>query len=336
MIEKKIDIFNIGLIIGSLIIAFLLPFKLFLFSYAILGPLHYLTEISWLHEKKYFVSANRKWVTPFIILTILLSIYPTFQFFHLETSVFVEKVVSFIGRQMNVLLLIAFLFSVGLIFFKKNRDLIAILFILLILAFLSAAHLPGFIVFVAAFLPNLIHVYIFTLLFILYGALKNKSRYGIYLAITLFVVPFIIVLIPIDTTSYQISTETQATFISSGINVLSMKLAAFLDNLQQGDFQLLSEIGLRIQIFIAFAYTYHYLNWFSKTSIIGWKKAITKKRALLILFIWIVSVGIYLYDFKTGFIALLFLSFLHVLLEFPLNVLTIKEVFLRMRNKLYR
>jgi hypothetical protein len=31
-----------------------MPFEVFLFAYAVLGPLHYLTEISWLHDRQYF------------------------------------------------------------------------------------------------------------------------------------------------------------------------------------------------------------------------------------------------------------------------------------------
>ena len=54
MNAKKIDILNVALVIMSLFIAIKLPFELFLFSYAFLGPLHYLTEINWLHKKKYF------------------------------------------------------------------------------------------------------------------------------------------------------------------------------------------------------------------------------------------------------------------------------------------
>ena len=78
--------------------------------------------------------------------------------------------------------------------------------------------------------------------------------------------------------------------------------------------------------FIAFVYTYHYLNWFSKTSVIGWKEALNRRSTLLILIIWLGSIGVYLYDYQTGLTALFFLSFLHVLLEFPLNVITIREV----------
>src|SRR2546427_4816034 len=55
----KINYLNIGLMLLSLGVAFFIPFELFLFSYAILGPLHYLTEISWLHERKYFTESER-------------------------------------------------------------------------------------------------------------------------------------------------------------------------------------------------------------------------------------------------------------------------------------
>src|SRR3984885_2522166 len=54
MNAKTIDLANIVLMIISCVAAFLLPFELFLFSYAVLGPLHYLTEISWLHDRSYF------------------------------------------------------------------------------------------------------------------------------------------------------------------------------------------------------------------------------------------------------------------------------------------
>ena len=70
--------------------------------------------------------------------------------------------------------------------------------------------------------------------------------------------------------------------------------------------------------FIAFAYTYHYLNWFSKTSIIQWHK-VPKLRFAAVLLMWIGGVAVYLYDYMAGIQWLFFLSFLHVLLELPLN-----------------
>jgi hypothetical protein len=47
----QIDNFNIGLIIVSAILAFHFPLEIFIFSFAILGPRHYLTEINWLDKK---------------------------------------------------------------------------------------------------------------------------------------------------------------------------------------------------------------------------------------------------------------------------------------------
>ncbi len=333
MNTKKIDILNICLIIISLIIAIKIPFELFLFSYAILGPLHYLTEITWLHKKNFFLLANKKWSIIFILLTILISIYPIIKFIDLEMNQVVENVIKLISKQTKVFLLIGFLFAVSLIFFKKNRTLILAFLSITVISFISSTYFPNIFLFIGVFLPTLIHVYIFTLLFILYGALKTKSKYGIYLSIILLAVPFIIFYIPIDTISYQPSAKTKDTFISSNMAVIGSIITSMLNKLQNGKFYLLSEIGIRIQIFIAFAYTYHYLNWFSKTSVIGWKKAISKKKAFLILFIWIISTGLYIYDFKTGFIALFFLSFLHVFLEFPLNAITIKEILLLTKYK---
>jgi hypothetical protein len=70
--------------------------------------------------------------------------------------------------------------------------------------------------------------------------------------------------------------------------------------------------------FIAFAYSYHYLNWFSKTKIIHWND-ISRVRLNVIIVLWIASVALYIFNYQDGLIALYFLSLLHVLLEFPLN-----------------
>ncbi len=49
MSVTKIDQANLGFVILAFCIAHVVPLDLLLFSYAILGPAHYLTEISWLH-----------------------------------------------------------------------------------------------------------------------------------------------------------------------------------------------------------------------------------------------------------------------------------------------
>jgi hypothetical protein len=39
----------------------------------------------------------------------------------------------------------------------------------------------------------------------------------------------------------------------------------------------------------------------------------------VIIALWLLSLGMYVYDYKIGIVALFFLSFLHVFLEFPLD-----------------
>ena len=77
--------------------------------------------------------------------------------------------------------------------------------------------------------------------------------------------------------------------------------------------------------FIAFAYTYHYLNWFSKTSIIQWHK-MPRLNLGIVLVMWAAAVSLYLYDYQTGLTALLLLSFLHVFMEFPLNFQSLRGI----------
>ena len=52
---RRIDAIHLGLMLLALGISYLVPFELLLLSYVILGPAHYTTEISWLHDRKYFL-----------------------------------------------------------------------------------------------------------------------------------------------------------------------------------------------------------------------------------------------------------------------------------------
>ena len=83
-----------------------------------------------------------------------------------------------------------------------------------------------------------------------------------------------------------------------------------------------SNAGIMLMRFIAFAYLYHYLNWFSKTEVIRWHK-VPKVRFIGVIALWLVACGLYAYDYAVGLSFLFFLSFTHVLLEFPLNVTSI-------------
>jgi hypothetical protein len=83
-----------------------------------------------------------------------------------------------------------------------------------------------------------------------------------------------------------------------------------------------SSFGILLMRFIAFAYLYHYLNWFSKTEVIRWHK-VPKARFIVVIGLWLLACGAYVYDYAIGLTFLFFLSFTHVLLEFPLNMVSI-------------
>src|ERR1041385_5599118 len=253
MNTKTIDISNIALMIISCVAAFVLPFELFLFSYAVLGPLHYLTEISWLHQRSYFSTGKYDYIF-LCALGVLLFLF-NFVFTELRS----------IG---NVLIFVAFFFALSSVLFKDF--LLKLIFIAG--AFLIGAAIreaPPFIFLFGIFLPTLIHVFLFTGLFILFGALKNKSTTGI-LSLGVFAgcaVSFF--LYYPHFAFYKVSLYAQNALTESGfiqLNKSIMELFRLGEFTREAAFE--SNIGLGIMRFIAFAYTYHYLNWFSKTQII--------------------------------------------------------------------
>lgn len=322
MNEVGVDKLNIGLILFSFLIALFFPFELFLFSYAFLGPIHYLTEINWLHQKNYFIKTNSKWMLLFVAFTTILTLILLLKNFDLIKS---SNLFSY-----KILLLTGFFFSASLLFVKKNVQLLLSLLVSYIISLIFKQTIPVGYYFLGLFLPTIIHVYFFTFAFMLYGSLKNKSKYGFIAIISLLLIPFSIVFLPLNELNYSISNSVFKTFEESGFGKVSESIAWFF-GIRELD--LISVIGIKIQVFIAFAYTYHYLNWFSKTNIIGWKKDLSKQKIILLILIWIGSVGLYLYDFKTGLIALFFLSILHVFLEFPLNIVSIRESYFLLKRK---
>ena len=75
MKTANVDLLNTGLIFISFLLAYWLPFELFIFAYAVLGPLHYLTEINWIRGKKYFI-ASKLWIYLVVIAALLVSLPP--------------------------------------------------------------------------------------------------------------------------------------------------------------------------------------------------------------------------------------------------------------------
>lgn len=303
MNTKTIDLANIGLMLLSCVAAFVVPFELFLFSYAVLGPLHYLTEITWLHKRDYFTNGKSDYLW-LILLCVFLFLF---------NFVFTGN-----GDISNFMIYLAFASALAFILFKNLLPKVLFVIVAAFAGGLIAGTQSFFFLF-AVFLPTLIHVFLFTGLFILFGALKNKSATGIA-SIIVFVACAVsfFVLFP-KFSFYQVSDYAQKALLDSGFTMVNQ---AFIHIFNLGattrENIFTTNIGFGIMRFIAFAYTYHYLNWFSKTSVIKWH-LVPKKWLASTIALWLISVGLYAYDYKTGLIALYFLSMLHVFLEFPLN-----------------
>lgn len=321
MIRLNTDRLNILFIVASLIIAIVLPFELFLFSYAILGPMHYLTEINWLKTKNYFSSH----ISPIYILIgivvvvslIYFSRFIGFSFFGMESY---AKLVS------SVLILSSFLFILLVEFLEQKLGLLVCLGLSLIITLLLIKLSSTFYAISIVFLPTLIHVYLFTGFFMLYGYTKSKHKMALWSVIFLFLIPGIIYILPSGLYTGIEKSLAKNTYYASSFSQLN-------ELLSQAFSQQNPVLNLKIQTFIAFAYTYHYLNWFGKTNVIGWVKSINFKNMTVILIFWLSAIAIYLYDYSLGFTVLFSMSLAHVLLEFPLNIKSIKSITLWLNPK---
>ncbi len=287
----QINHLNTGLIILSALAAWHLPFEVFLFAYAVLGPLHYFTEISWLHDRQYF--SHSKW--------------HSLPLYGIAIALLVSLLISSINLQGMVLSAFAF---AALLSLSRSAKLLIPGLVLILLASQWLSQLPLIYLLFSILLPTLIHVCLFTAIFMLLGSLKANSQSG-YFSIFIYVVCAIAVFILPESTHYQIKPENFAA--AYPFLTLATELNQMLA--RQANAETLTS-AFR---FIAFVYTYHYLNWFSKTNILNWHQ-MPARRAACIVVLWLASVALYYYDYRTGLIVLFFFSMAHVLLEFPLNM----------------
>ena len=341
MNTSQLNYLNIGLMILSCIVAFIMPFELFLFSYAILGPLHYLTEISWLHKRQYF-SPGKKDFLLLGVFALLISFANIFPYFYgvfspknsagqIIVSEGALKFITTLQSTIPALVFTAFAGSALLILAKDVRKRVIGFILIIIVAWLFHSGRVAFFAF-AVFLPTLVHVFVFTGLFILSGTLKSKSFSGI-LSLIVFVACGISLFLffpnVITPPGEQAMRNYDAAFFTFNRQIFDAMLHQNADR----EMVYFSTTGIMITRFIAYAYTYHYLNWFSKTSIIKWH-LIPRRSLITIIVIWLLSIALYLTDYMTGIMVLYFLSYLHVIFEFPLNFHSFKDICVQARSLL--
>jgi hypothetical protein len=310
----RINYLNIGLMVISCGVALFIPFELFLFAYAVLGPAHYFTEISWLQKRNFFTKRKHD----FWLLGAL------------------AVLVCFVAPWSSAIATYTFLALGGaLVLVLTNGAMPRILGLTLVVVLAAVlVDSTGFTtVLLGLFVPTLVHVYLFTGFFMLYGALKERSRSG-YLACCVFLLcPVVCRFVdPGRSPSAHAIASYWNNFSFLNLTILGVHefhTAAEAHDAFRQVFR--SPSGLILMRFVAFAYTYHYLNWFSKTSIIRWHE-VGRKRMAVIAVLWAGAVGVYFYDFTLGFKLLFYISLTHVYLEFPLNHVSIIGTFREVRS----
>jgi hypothetical protein len=291
---RRTDAVHLGLMLMALALTYVVPFELLLLSYVILGPAHYTTEISWLHDRKYFLP-HRGIALALAVVAIAAALIDSSSWFgFVMWSAFVACALftaTTTAAQGAVLLIGA----AGLTAIMYTRaPSLAVLGILI---------------------PALIHVSLFTLVFMTLGALRSRSAMqaaliGVYMT----AIALILVVPPSASTVVPKFAEVGRDYFGNVAPALG-RLFGTPD----------LRLDVRLTGMLAFVYTYHYLNWFIKADVIRWAD-IPPGRLVLVGGISVASTGLYFYDYAFGFSVLLAFSLIHVVLEFPLNALAARQL----------
>ncbi len=312
----NLDIVNIFLILGSAVAAWFFPFELFLFSYAVLGPLHYLTEISWLKKKNYFTRGR----------------FDRYYFWLGELVLLSLPFIPGLHAAWLPMFILAMLFFGAAIFVNTTNLYVRLIAFAAVV--LVVAALQGFSFFIIFFtlLVTIIHVFVFTGCFMLFGALKSRSRWGIA-SLAVYIAAAVALLLGNAGPVFAAGSYVQATYASfASLNVYLLQL--FHVGSTNGSATVFSSsAGLAVMRFIAFAYTYHFANWFSKTKVIRWHEVGRAQLAGILVF-WMAAVSLYAYDYRLGLLVLLFLSVTHVFLELPLDHITFMGIYKECKQRL--
>jgi hypothetical protein len=289
---RRIDAVHLGLMCAAVAVAYVVPFELLLFSYVVLGPAHYLTEISWLHDRKYFL--------PHPGIAIALA----------ATAVATALITDDLWFGLVVWAALA-----ACAFFAAStgaRTLVAVVAAALTLAMLAQ---QSSLVMLGTLVPTLIHVSLFTLVFMIVGAHKSGLKaHWLLIVVYIAAIALIIVAPPSAASAIPEFAEVARDYFGDVAPALG-QLFGLPDLTLDG----------RMTGLLAFLYTYHYLNWFIKADVIRWAD-VPKPRLVLVAAGSAGSTALYFHDYALGFTFLLALSNLHVFLEFPLNSISLRQL----------
>jgi hypothetical protein len=258
------------------------------------GPAHYFTEISWLHDRSYYLP-HRGIAAALAIIAVVAALIDNASWFGFAMwgALIVCAMLAATTSAIESMLLFMVAIALSAIMYSSGSSLAVI----------------------GVLIPTLIHVSLFTLIFMVLGAYRSGSRAQAALVAVYLVALATILLLP-PTAEIRI-----ASFARVGQD--------YFGNVGPALGRLLGVPGLvldvRLTSLLAFVYTYHYLNWFIKADVIRWT-AVPKARLAAMAGASAVSTALYFYDYAFGFTFLLALSLIHILLEFPLDSLALRQL----------
>jgi hypothetical protein len=288
------DALHLGLMLGALAASYLVPFELLLLAYVVLGPAHYFTEISWLHDRSYYLP-HRGIAAALAIIAVVAALIDNASWFGFAMwgALIVCAMLAATTSAVESMLLFMVAIALSAIMYSSGSSLAVI----------------------GVLIPTLIHVSLFTLIFMVLGAYRSGSRIQAALVAVYLVAIATILLLP----------PTAEIRIASFARVRQ----DYFGNVGPALSRLFGVPGLvldtRLTSLLAFVYTYHYLNWFIKADVIRWT-AVPKARLAAMAAASAASTALYFYDYAFGFTFLLALSLIHILLEFPLDSLALRQL----------
>ena len=294
---------NFVALMVSAVAASVAPLHVFIFVYAFVGPLHYLTEIAWLKKKEFYFRGGTVSQQVYVAIAVALCVVVSVDFY-------VHRGLT--GYAIGILMVL----SLGAL--VKNP---LVLMSALAAGFVARFFVHGLVIFVAAILPTIVHVYVFTMLFMVSGLVREKRRAGLpwMLGSTN---PLLLLALPVLLLAARWSYPAPGSYwvhAEAGFSALHGYLVRLLGHNLHPDASILTDpAAAAVLRFLAFIYSFHYLNWFLKTELLEWHK-VSRRSWVWIAALYGVSVGCYLWNFVVGFYLVNFLSMLHVFLEFPLN-----------------
>ena len=288
------DAIHLGLMLLAFAASYLVPFELLVLAYVVLGPAHYFTEISWLHDRSYYLPHRGIAAMLAIIAVVAVLIDNASWFgFAMWGALVVCAMLAATTSAIESMLLFMVAIALSAIMYSSGSSLAVI----------------------GILIPTLIHVSLFTLIFMVLGAHRSGSRTQAALVAVYLVAIATILLLP-PTAGVRI-----ASFARIGQD--------YFGNVGPALGRLFGVPGLvldtRLTSLLAFVYTYHYLNWFIKADVIRWTE-VPKARLAAMAAASAASTALYFYDYAFGFTFLLALSLIHILLEFPLDSLALRQL----------